>query len=110
MTFTRSEHETDHWGAFEGYSYESLTLGEKVGFNSGPDRQALYRPAIHVLEDGSVDLGLKDDGWQKLLSFASAGEALQALSESETDIPFPPVSERFHDEAIEAWKKLLRNI
>lgn len=110
MTFTRTEHKTNYWGAFEGYSYESLTLGEKVRFNSGPDRQALYRPAIHVIEDGSVDLGLKDEAWQKLLSFGSAGEALQALSETENEIPFPPVSERFHGEAIEAWKKLLRNI
>jgi len=110
MTFTRSQHETDYWDAFEDYSYESLTLNEEVRFKSGPERQALHRPAIHVIEDGAVDLGVKDDGWQRLLSFESVDEALQALSKTETEIPYPPISELFHDEAIEAWKKLLRNI
>jgi len=110
MTFTRTKHETDSYGLFSDQAYESLALDEKVRFKSSPDRQAHYRPAIHVMEDGSVDLGLKDEGWQRLLSFESADEALQALSETENEISFPPTSERFHDEAIEAWKKLLRNV
>ena len=111
MTFTRTEHETDYWDAFEDYSYESLTLDEEVRFKSGPEHQALHRPAIHVIEHGGVDLGVNDEGgWQRLLSFESADEALQALSKTETEIPYPPISDLFHDEAIDAWKKLLRNI
>jgi hypothetical protein len=111
MTFTRNQHETDYCDAFDGYSYESLTLNEEVRFkSSGPDHQALHRPAIHVIKHGSVDLGLKDEGWQRLLSFENIDEALQALSETENEVPFPPISERFHDEAIEAWKKLLKSV
>jgi hypothetical protein len=108
MTFTRTKHETDSYGLFGHQTYESLTLGEEVRFKSGPDRKA--RPAIHVMEDGSVDLGLKNEGWRRLLSFESVDEALHTLSETETEIPYPPISERFQDEAIKAWKKLLRNV
>jgi hypothetical protein len=109
MTFTRTEHETDYWDAFDDQSYESLTLDEEVRFKSGPAKQTHYRPAIHVMEDGSVDLGLKDERWQRLLSFGSVSEALQALSGDNSKVSFPSTSERFHDESVRGWKKLLKN-
>ena len=109
MTFTRTEHETDYYGLSDDQSYESLTLDEEVRFKSAPAKQAHYRPAIHVMEDGSVDLGLKDEGWERLLSFDSVDEALQALSDDDNEVPLPSTSERFHDEGVEGWKTLLKN-